>query len=221
MGLDMYLYKAKKLDGLTANDISNIDGYFSYSNRPVEYKECTPVDWNGLDEDKVKKDFLPFYEAEYIERYYEWDKKKNYPYKSIMQQIASWRKANQVHNWFVKNIQNGIDNCGIYEVSKSQLEDLLDRCKKIKEKCHLVDGKVHNGYRFDGEKEVPIIENGKVMTNINVAEILLPSKDGFFFGSMEYDEYYMMDIDYTIEIIQKILKDTDFEKEMVMYSSSW
>ena len=25
---------------------------------------------------------------------------------------AYWRKANQIHNWFVTNIQGGNDNCG-------------------------------------------------------------------------------------------------------------
>ena len=37
-----------------------------------------------------------------------------------------WRKANQIHEWFVKNIQKGIDNCAEYYVSSEQLANLLD-----------------------------------------------------------------------------------------------
>ena len=32
-----------------------------------------------------------------------------------------WRKANQIHNWMVNNVQNGNDDCGLYEVSIDQI----------------------------------------------------------------------------------------------------
>jgi hypothetical protein len=43
---------------------------------------------------------------------------------------AYWRKANQVHAWFVKNIQGGNDNCGEYYVSQDKLKELRDLCQK-------------------------------------------------------------------------------------------
>ena len=36
-----------------------------------------------------------------------------------------WRKANQIHKWFVDNVQGGNDNCGEYYVSQDKLEELL------------------------------------------------------------------------------------------------
>jgi len=39
---------------------------------------------------------------------------------------AYWRKANQIHSWFVKNVQGGEDNCGEYYVSKDKLKDLYN-----------------------------------------------------------------------------------------------
>jgi hypothetical protein len=39
--------------------------------------------------------------------------------------VAYWRKFNALHGWFVENIQNGVDDCGSYEVTKEQLFDLL------------------------------------------------------------------------------------------------
>ena len=36
------------------------------------------------------------------------------------------RKANAIHKWFVDNVQNGTDDCGTYEVSRKQLQELLD-----------------------------------------------------------------------------------------------
>ena len=39
---------------------------------------------------------------------------------------AYWRKANQIHKWFVDNVQGGNDNCGEYYVSHEKLKELLD-----------------------------------------------------------------------------------------------
>ena len=39
---------------------------------------------------------------------------------------AYWRKANQIHAWFVDNVQQGNDNCGEYYVSHEKLKELLD-----------------------------------------------------------------------------------------------
>ena len=49
----------------------------------------------------------------------------------IVEEVAYWRKANQIHNWFVQNVQNGIDECQSSYVSREQLEELLDVCKKV------------------------------------------------------------------------------------------
>lgn len=48
----------------------------------------------------------------------------------ISEEMGYWRKANQIHQWFVENVQNGEDDCGEYPVSIKQLEDLLKQVKK-------------------------------------------------------------------------------------------
>lgn len=56
-----------------------------------------------------------------------------YKISHIIENVMTWRKANQIHNWFVKNIQNGIDDCKEYDVGIEDLEKLLDTCKKVLE----------------------------------------------------------------------------------------
>ena len=51
----------------------------------------------------------------------------------ITEQVGYWRKANQIHNWFVKNVQDGKDNCDEYYVSEEKLQQLLDDCKKVRD----------------------------------------------------------------------------------------
>ena len=40
--------------------------------------------------------------------------------------LAYWCKTNAVHNWFVQNVQNGVDDCDRYYVSAEQLVQLSD-----------------------------------------------------------------------------------------------
>lgn len=53
------------------------------------------------------------------------------PVKGITCEAMYWRKANAIHDWFVQNVQNGNDDCGEYPVSREQLEDLVEDCKKV------------------------------------------------------------------------------------------
>ena len=57
--------------------------------------------------------------------------------KQIEIEVGYWRKANQIHRWFVQNVQDGEDDCGYYSVSKQDLIDLRDLCKKIVENKEL------------------------------------------------------------------------------------
>lgn len=51
--------------------------------------------------------------------------------KEITIEAAYWRKANAVHQWFVDNVQDGTDDCGTYEVSKEQLQELLNVVEEV------------------------------------------------------------------------------------------
>ena len=105
----------------------------------------------------------------------------------VIEEVGYWRKQNQIHQWFVENVQYGEDNCAEYCVSKGQLEDLLEICKKI-------------------------------LNDNSLAEELLPTASGFFFGGTEYDEWYFDGIENTIEILEGVLSDTTAD---YYYSSSW
>lgn len=61
----------------------------------------------------------------------------------------------------------------------------------------------------------------KVLNNFLLAPELLPTEKGFFFGGTEYNMSYMEDIKDTYLLIKEIIKETNFEKEVVIYRSSW
>lgn len=221
MGLDMYLNKAKRIGKVTVHELLALDNYFSYITRPNEYRDSTPESWCGLDMKDVNLDLTENYITEYVHRYSTWDTEKKYGYKTIFEQIGYWRKANHIHKWFVDNIQDGVDECDTYEVTKEQLEDLLSVCKKVLDNSKLVKGKIVNGQKYENGKMVNIYQDGEYIEDSSVAKELLPTTSGFFFGGTDYDEWYYRDIENTVNIIENVLRTTDFEHEIVMYCSSW
>ena len=46
-----------------------------------------------------------------------------------------------------------------------------------------------------------------VLADNDKAEELLPTRPGFFFGAIDYDEWYYYDLQYTVEKIDEVLKD--------------
>jgi hypothetical protein len=42
--------------------------------------------------------------------------------------LYTWRKANQIHGWFVENVQDGLDDKKYHIVERDQLEQLVMLC---------------------------------------------------------------------------------------------
>ena len=206
MGLDMSLFKMHRYKNTTPKDIDNIQSYLEWveaKEKGSEYAKCTFKEWCGVAEEELPpQEIIDFYAAHYNTKYWSWDVNHQYGHKMIMQEIADWRKKNAIHQWFVENVQDGIDDCQFHrEVTKDDLENLKHACKTVLDTCFVVDGEV-------------------VVNNV-VANELLPTQSGFFFGGTEYDEWYMEGLKYTIDVINKILKETDFDTYAIYYVSSW
>lgn len=112
----------------------------------------------------------------------------------ITEEVAYWRKANHIHDWFVRNVQGGIDECQRAYVSREQLSELLRICKDV------------YSHR-----------------SASLSKQLLPTTAGFFFGGTDIDEYYYDTIKYTIEVLEKLDLDSEsdlFEPDYY-YQASW
>lgn len=137
----------------------------------------------------------------------------------ITEEIAYWRKANAIHQWFVDNVQDGQDDCKEYYVSEDQLRELLSRCTQVLGASELIEGEVVDGYSCEGGKEVPVVEKGKVIKDASTAKELLPTQEGFFFGSTDYDQSYFADVKETKETLEQALAEPPCGD--YYYSSSW
>ena len=163
----MYLYARKYVSE---------HGYERNVNGQIERVESTDV------QDIIE----PQFPAE-LNKFADW--KQGY----IMMQIGYWRKANQIHSWFVENVQGGEDDCREYRVDRDELQSLFDTVEKV-----LM-------YRTE---EMALEE--------------LPPAQGFFFGSNEIDEWYWEQLQYTHDMLKNILDTVPENAEIAfVYTSSW
>ena len=142
--------------------------------------------------------------------------------KYIEEEVGYWRKANAIHSWFVKNVQNGNDDCGEYWVDVDALKELLDTVNKVLDSISMQKGVLLNGTIYDKENPEgkPNFISGDVVVDETVAEELLPTQSGFFFGNTDYNERYVDDLKQTKEIIEYVLNTTSPDSE-IYYSSRW
>lgn len=220
MGLDMYLERKRKINkNLTLEETKKIACYLTWKEH---FKDKFSLEeLFGLKESEIDLNYVSNFED------------FNDPYE-----VGYWRKANQIHNWFNNHIDGGVENCQYYEVSKSMLEELLAVCKEVLSKAVIGEGNIFcystskenaskllkEGYIVVDNKEqnlVDVFKKGDVILNTDEISKLLPTKEGFFFGNINYDTGYLTDIENTINILTDVLSTTDFDNEAVLYYASW
>lgn len=137
-------------------------------------------------------------------------------------ELIYWRKANQIHKYFCDKGEK-IEEQIAYKLKKEDLQELLDICNKILKEVITKPGKVKNGEQYNKDKQIwePLWENGKIIINQEICEELLPTQDGFFFGSTDYDEYYLETIKYTKEKIEEIINEINTSENDIYYLASW
>ncbi len=107
--------------------------------------------------------------------------------KYIIEEVGYWRKANQIHRWFVENVQDGVDNCGDYYVERNQLQELLDLCKIV----HMDHSKAEellpsaSGFFFGGTDYDEWYYND-IENTISILEEALADKHGDFYYSSSW-----------------------------------
>ena len=177
MGLDMYLGLRKYVSSIDWNKVKEAQ---RDPNHEIDFKDYPTNEFLTV-KTLVPEETLKFSESG----------------ATIKINVGYWRKANQIHGWFVRNVQKNEDDCKEHYVSRDQLIELLDTIYKV----------------LDGDKET--------------AKELLPVTAGFFFGNYDedngYDEYYYANLQHTKEMIEHLLNTVpadDYNYDFV-YQSSW
>lgn len=106
------------------------------------------------------------------------------------EEAAYFRK----HNHLIPYFGYG-ENCSNLTISRNQLEQFIEDAKEV--------------LSHEGKDDFQ-----------QVAAELIPTESGFFFGSVEYDEWYCNDLRDNIEAFQSILDYFDFDND-ILYMHCW
>jgi hypothetical protein len=125
---------------------------------------------------------------------------ERHPSVTIEYTAIYWRKANQIHGWFVDNLGEGEDTCQEMYVPREALVELHDTCEKLL------------AAKAEDKKDLE-----------DLATELLPPMGGFFFGTYEIDEWYWGDIQHTYDSLTELLSEIPEGSwdHRITYQASW
>ena len=220
MGLDIYFHKVKKARKSKEEPLKTISEYNDILNKRAKEKLARYA------KRSLKKLTNAIDKGEYIDEYFKIFPKGiskftqyDFKYKKFCESMcpieevkaffddlqrfyyaeedAYFRKVNFIYHYFQPKL---VDECAF--VTKADLEDIIERCDKILE-----------GLKFKGE-EIPY-------EKIELAQELLPTQSGFFFGSTDYDKWYFSDVKDARRQMKKLLRGFNEDTDVIYVVMSW
>lgn len=203
MGLDIYFHKCNR------GDIDRYEqAHKEWAGNQPESSKIHNDDFEKLPEEKkesIKKEVNEWYKKEPMFKDYG------------IEDVGYFRKVNFLMAFFAYT-----GNCEFKEIAKCELEDLKERTDKLMA-CKPVR-KVKHWYREeDKSKPNPVenedywVENIYRKADQALAEDLLPSQSGFFFGNTEYNHWYWHDVKEVNEWVTDLLNDLSDDEQVLMY----
>jgi hypothetical protein len=221
MGLGMLLYRAN-LHGHSVNQARLVENYLELQrwNEAHPDKVFSLMQWSNQNAAEIDPQALQDLRQEFKLRYLHSDHRKVYGHYQIFENCGIWHGATAIHDWFVRNLQDEVDNCEYSIVTRKQLEQLKELCKTVlsQVKVEVVPFIVN----ADGENDILqlIPGNTKVITNPEVCQAMLPTSE-YHHGTTDYGESYLDDLEDTVKIITNVLAQTNWDSETILYCASW
>lgn len=164
-------------------------------------------------------------------------------------EVAYWRKVNFLHGYIVRTFAGGVDECQEIELKRRDIELILSKVREVADVLagkrlipqKRVGAKGFRGiYADDPDKEPYTIQaaNGRLTfpkalddklcegyfkveaSAKEQLDRLLPPRHGSFFGSYEYDNFYVWDVFDTVVKLNKVLDEWD-DGFRYIYQASW
>ena len=197
MGLDIY-FKAKSKNEKLHKD---------YDEECTKYRDAQKRynDALGKEVEKIKgttepnqsdyfdlpKEVTDRLRAEFENEAIELQRKIDECYDALYSEVAYFRKVNFLLPYF-----NYEENCSEVVIDKCEVEELIGYCKRV-----------------INAKDTDIAES--------IANELLPTEAGFFFGNTDYDEWYFKDVQEVMDKFTEILNDFDFDENELIMDCWW
>ena len=214
----VYLLRSPRYANISLEEIRLIESYLQWRHNckiGSEYASTTFEKWCGhslkeLPPMAAIKYFKPFFERE---RFDDEDDINGYKCYGIFEQVGRFSKASQFYGWILKNVlggDNGAQHTSSLELTKDQVEDLLEACNHVRRYAiSITDVDIHEGicrncnYKVDeptARKILPIMELG--------GELMFP---------YAYDSNYAKQVIAAIKVLNEIVLTTDFDTQAIYF----
>ena len=197
MGLDIY-FNAKRKNEKLRKDYD--EEYAKYRDAQKRYndaldKEVEKIEGttepNQSDCFDLPKEVTDRVWAEFESDAIELQRKLDDCYNALYSDVAYFRKVNFLLPYF-----NYEENCSEIVIDKYDVEELIEDCERVL-----------------AAKDTDEAES--------VADELLPTEEGFFFGNTDYDECYFNDVREVADKFTEILDTFDFDENELVMSCWW
>ena len=197
MGLDIY-FNAKRKNEKLRKDYD--EEYAKYRDAQKRYNDALDkevekikgtTEPNQSDCFDLPKEVEDRVRAEFESDAIELQRKLDDCYNALYSDVAYFRKVNFLLPYF-----NYEENCSEIVIDKYEVEELIEDCERVL-----------------AAKDTDEAES--------VADELLPTEEGFFFGNTDYDECYFNDVREVADKFTEILDTFDFDENELVMSCWW
>ena len=195
MGLDIYFHAKSKNEKLREEynelDVKRRDVYDRYDEATKKEIEKISGTDTPMEYDDLPAEIIKKLQVEFEGELNEIEGKLDDCYNALYSEVAYFRKVNFLLPYFGYE-----ENCSEIVIDKCEVEELIDDCKRVL-----------------GAKDTDDAES--------VADELLPTEEGFFFGNTDYDEWYFNDVQGVMDKFTEILNDFDFDENVLIMNCWW
>jgi hypothetical protein len=136
-------------------------------------------------------------------------------------------------SWVPYNKRNEVKIVGLPRVKNERIKEVTEEVGYWRKANHIHKWFVDNVQNGDDDCKEYYVEKEQlqellgIVTSIlndkKLANRLLPTQSGFFFGGTDYDNYYFEDLQNTKEILENVLSEVEEEGTFAdfYYRSSW
>lgn len=197
MGLDIYFHAKRKNEKLRKD---YDEEYAKYRDVQKRYNDALDkevekikgtTEPNQSDCFDLPKEVEDRVRAEFENEAFELQRKVDECYNALYSDVAYFRKVNFLLPYF-----NYEENCSEVVIDKCEVEELIEDCERVL-----------------AAKDADEAES--------VADELLPTEEGFFFGNTDYDERYFNDVREVADKFTEILDTFDFDENELVMSCWW
>ena len=227
MGFECGFYKMPRFKNVTGNQVAILSSYFrwqDYYQDKFTFEQYRGHSESESPDEKAEENQI-LKDKEAIDFYRPLMHDTGYGSIGLIDTVDFWCSIGRRFNdWFIEHCNDGVDDCKLHnEFTKDLMIDALKYVQKYLDENHMQEWNVVNAFRENeetGEKTIIPLDGIEIENEDGLIKRIYSEYDTIFynpgFDDEEYNAYSRLK-----DVLINMIINTDFEKEMVYYFTSW